>query len=216
MRPPHPHTTLASHFSLTSTTHLSPADAQAVHGDLQDYEYKPVATEVEGMYIVEDSTGPAEFTAGKIMTQQQASLHAPDSMGFDFKYGDAAYEAAMDATGLGEMGFTGYVGKDYETDEFDIDDRLDDAKFLHGPFVERSPAGGWQMKCALLGEHNPTMASVIGTTTGYSAHYPKDVKPTIEHRHIKSAMPESAADQWALAVQPESRNCTRASLTLPG
>ena len=64
-----------------------------MHGDLQDYEYKPVATDVEGMYIIEDSTGPAEFTAGKIMTQQQASLHAPDSMGFDFKYGDAAYEA---------------------------------------------------------------------------------------------------------------------------
>ena len=121
----------------------------------------------------------------------------------------------MDATGLGEMGFTGYVGKDYETDEFDIDDRLDDAKFLHGPFVERSPAGGWQMKCALLGEYNPTMASVIGTTTGYSAHYPKDVKPTIEHRHIKSAMPESAADQWALPVQPESRNCTRALSPCP-
>ena len=69
----------------------------------------------------------------------------------------------MEASGLGELGFTGYVGKQHETDEFDIDDRLDDVKFLHSPFVERSPAGGWPMKYALLGEYNPTMSSVIGT-----------------------------------------------------
>ena len=46
-----------------------------------------------------------------------------------------------------------------------VDDRLDDVKFLHSPFVERSPAGGWPMKYALLGEYNPTMSSVIGTKT---------------------------------------------------
>ena len=69
----------------------------------------------------------------------------------------------MEASGTGMLGYTGYEGKQHETDEFDIDDRLDDVKFLHSPFVERSPAGGWPMKYALLGEYNPTMSSVIGT-----------------------------------------------------
>lgn len=172
------------------------------------YEYTGVETGVEGMRIIADSTNGKDdmFAAGKIMTQQQASLNAPDSMGFDFQYADKYYEDAMEATGLGMLGYTGYEGKDYETDEFDIDDRLDDVKFLHSPFVERSPAGGWPMKYALLGEYNPTMSSVIGTKTGYGAHYPKEENTTIEHRHIKAAVPDSAKDQWALSVQPESRN----------
>ena len=105
----------------------------------------------------------ARGTADKMMSQKQASLHAPQNEAFGFSYGDAAYEEQMEASGLGELGFTGYVGKQHETDEFDIDDRLDDVKFLHSPFVERSPAGGWPMKYALLGEYNPTMSSVIGT-----------------------------------------------------
>ena len=132
-------------------------------------EYNTKAVNVKGyeglVNFVEDSTNGKDdmFTAGKMMTQQQASLNAPDSMGFDFQYGDKAMEEQIEASGLGEFGFTGYEGKDYETDKFDIDDRLDDTKFLHGPFVERSPAGGWPMKYALLGEYNPTMSSVIGT-----------------------------------------------------
>jgi len=170
------------------------------------YEYKGKETGVEGMRIIEDSSGAAEFTAGKMMTQQQASLNAPDSMGFDFQYADKYYEEAMDATGLGMLGYTGYEGKTYETDEFDIDDRLDDAKFLHGPFVERSPAGGWPMKYALLGEYNPTMSSVIGTKTGYGAYYAKEEKTKVVKQHTKAAVPDSAKDQWALNIQPESRN----------
>jgi len=153
-----------------------------------------------GMAMVEDST------AGMRMTDQQASLHAPDSMPFNFSYADAAYEEQMEQSGLGELGYTGYVGKMHETDEYDIDDRLDDVKFLHSPFVERSPAGGWPMKYALLGEYNPTMSSVIGTKTGYAAHYPKEQPPTIEDLHTKAAVPDSAMDQWALPVMPESRN----------
>lgn len=171
-----------------------------------EYEYKAKETGVEGMRIIEDSSGMAEFTAGKLMTQQQASLHAPDSMGFDFQYADKVYEDAMDATGLGMLGYTGYEGKDYETDVYDIDDRLDDVKFLHSPYVERSPAGGWPMKYALLGEYNPTMSSVIGTKTGYGAYYPKEQKATVERKHVKASVPDSAKDQWALPVQPESRN----------
>jgi len=176
------------------------------HGEHMAYEYKGVETGVEGMRMIEDSTGGAEFMAGKIMTQQQASLHAPDSMGFDFQYGDKFYEDAMNATGLGQLGYTGYEGKDYETDVFDIDDRLDDVKFLHSPFVERSPAGGWPMKYALLGEYNPTMSSVIGTKTGYGAYYPKEQPAQTEYNHTKAMVPETAKDQWALPVQPESRN----------
>ena len=178
----------------------------------QAYEYNTKAVNVKGyeglVNFVEDSTNGKDdmFTAGKMMTQQQASLNAPDSMGFDFAFGDAAMEAQIEASGLGEFGFTGYEGKDYETDVFDIDDRLDDTKFLHGPFVERSPAGGWPMKYALLGEYNPTMSSVIGTTTGYGAHYAKEQKSAYENQHIKAAVPESACEQWALPVQPESRN----------
>jgi len=153
-----------------------------------------------------DSTGKAEFTAGKMMTAQQSSLHAPDSMGFDFSYGDASYEAAMEASGQGMLGYTGYEGKDYETDKFDIDDRLDDIKFLHGPYVERSPAGGWPMKYALLGEMNPTMASVIGTTTGYGAHYEKETKDEVVDKYQTASVPDSAKDQWAMAPVPESRS----------
>jgi len=159
------------------------------------------------MRMVEDSTGGAEFTAGKMMTRQQASLNAPDSMGFDFAYGDAAYEAAMEASGTGMLGYTGYEGKDYETDVTDIDDRLDDIKFLHGPFVERSPAGGWPMKYALLGEFNPTMSSVIGTKTGYGAHYDKEQAPdTVTQKYGTAATPDTAAQQWAMPKVPESRN----------
>lgn len=158
--------------------------------------------------FVEDSTNGKDdmFTAGKMMTQQQASLNAPDSMGFDFQYGDKAMEEQIEASGLGEFGFTGYEGKDYETDKFDIDDRLDDTKFLHGPFVERSPAGGWPMKYALLGEYNPTMSSVIGTTTGYGAYYPKEQESKFVPQHVKATVPDTAMEQWALPVQPESRN----------
>ncbi|KOO31621.1 hypothetical protein Ctob_011225 [Chrysochromulina tobinii] len=156
---------------------------------------------------VEDSTGMAEMSAGKMMTRQQASLHAPDSMGFDFAYGDAAYEAAMDASGQGMMGYTGYEGKNYETDVTDIDDRLDDIKFLHGPFVERSPAGGWPMKYALLGEFNPTMSSVIGTKTGYGAHYSKEAAPDeVSEVYNKAWVPDTAAQQWAMPKVPESRS----------
>ena len=136
-----------------------------------------------GAMQVEDSTGGAEFTAGKMMTRQQASLNAPDSMGFDFAYGDAAYEAAMEASGTGMLGYTGYEGKDYETDVTDIDDRLDDIKFLHGPFVERSPAGGWPMKYALLGEFNPTMSSVIGTKT-----FPNEPVPPVTKMVLSVSM----------------------------
>jgi len=146
------------------------------------------------------------ITRGKMLSQQQASLHAPDSAGFDFSYADKAYEEAMEASGTGMLGYTGYEGKNHETDEFDIDDRLDDVKFLHSPFVERSPAGGWPMKYALLGEYNPTMSSVIGTKTGYGAYYPKERPPAIENRHVKAAVPDSPMDQWAMAKQPESRN----------
>jgi hypothetical protein len=160
----------------------------------------------EGMYMRTDTTGGAEFSAGKVMTQQQASLHAPDSMGFDFSYADQEYEKAMDASGQGMLGYTGYEGKNFETDVYDIDDRLDDIKYLHGPFVERSPNGGWPMKHALLGEMNPTMASVIGTKTGYGAHYDKDVKDEVVNKFSKAAVPESAMDQWAMAAVPESRN----------
>ena len=156
---------------------------------------------------VSDDTEGAEFTAGKMMTAQQASLHAPQSMGFDFKYGDAAYEAGVEAMGTGQLGFTGYEGKNYETDVTDIDDRLDDIKFLHGPFVERSPNGGWPMKYALLGEFNPTMSSVIGTTTGYVAKYDKEPKPdTVTQKYSTAAIPDTAAKQWAMASMPESRN----------
>ena len=174
----------------------------------QEYEYKVQSSGVDGMGIVADSTNGEDdmFTAGKMMTQQQASLHAPDSMGFDFQYADKFYEEAMDATGLGMLGYTGYEGKNYETDVYDIDDRLDDTKFLHGPYVERSPAGGWPMKYALLGEYNPTMSSVIGTKTGYGAYYPKEQKASVEHKHVKATVPDSAKDQWALPVMSESRN----------
>ena len=51
-------------------------------------------------------------------------------------------QAQKEAAGTGDLGFTGYEGVDYETTKYDIDDRLDDIKFLHSPFVERSPAGG--------------------------------------------------------------------------
>jgi len=177
-------------------------------GGHQAYEYKPEETGVAGMRVIADSTNGKDdmFQAGKVMTQQQASLNAPDSMGFDFQYADKYYEEAMDATGLGMLGYTGYEGKDYETDEFDIDDRLDDVKFLHSPYVERSPAGGWPMKYALLGEYNPTMSSVIGTKTGYGAYYPKDQGSTSEERHVKAAVPDSAMDQWALPTMAESKN----------
>lgn len=149
----------------------------------------------------------AEFTAGKMMTRQQASLNAPDSMGFDFAYGDAAYEAAMEASGTGMLGYTGYEGKNYETDITDIDDRLDDIKFLHSPYVERSPAGGWPMKYALLGEFNPTMSSVIGTKTGYGAKYDKEAPPdAVSEEYSKAAVPDTAAQQWAMSKVPESRN----------
>jgi len=140
------------------------------------------------------------------MNKEQASLHAPQNQAFGFAYGDAAMEEQIEQSGLGALGFTGYEGKDYETDKFDIDDRLDDVKFLHSPFVERSPAGGWPMKYALLGEYNPTMSSVIGTKTGYGAYYPKEQGGATEDKHVKAAVPDSAMDQWALAVQPESRN----------
>ena len=157
--------------------------------------------------MVQDDTGGAEFSSGKMMSAQAASLNAPDSMGFDFQYGDAAYEAAMEATGTGMLGFTGYEGKDYETDVTDIDDRLDDIKFLHGPFVERSPNGGWPMKYALLGEFNPTMSSVIGTTTGYVCKYDKEAAPdAVSQQYSKASIPDTAAQQWAMAKQPESRS----------
>jgi len=157
--------------------------------------------------MVQDDTGGAEFSAGKMMSAQAASLNAPDSMGFDFQYGDAAYEAAMEASGTGMLGYTGYEGKNYETDVTDIDDRLDDIKFLHGPFVERSPAGGWPMKYALLGEFNPTMSSVIGTTTGYVCKYDKDQAPdTVTQQYEKAAIPDTAAQQWSMTKEPESRS----------
>ena len=155
-------------------------------------------------YEAKDGSG-THFTQNEMIAKGM-SLHAPQNMPTGLKGADEAYEAAMEASGLGELGYTGYVGKNYETDEYDIDDRLDDVKFLHSPFVERSPAGGWPMKYALLGEYNPTMASVIGTKTGYGAYYPKEQAPTVEHRHVKAAVPDSAKDQWALNVQPESRN----------
>jgi hypothetical protein len=174
----------------------------------QAKEYTPKETGVEGMRVIEDSTNGKDdmFTAGKMMTQQQASVNAPDSMGFDFQYGDKAMEEQIEQSGLGALGYTGYEGKDYETDVFDIDDRLDDVKFLHSPFVERSPAGGWPMKYALLGEYNPTMSSVIGTTTGYGAYYPKDQQAKQVQKHVKATVPDTAKEQWALPVQPESRN----------
>ena len=81
---------------------------EGVHGKQMAFEYKPEETGVEGMRIIADSTeGFAESSAGKIMTQQQASLHAPDSMGFDFQYADKYYEEAMEASGLGMLGYTG-------------------------------------------------------------------------------------------------------------
>jgi len=127
-------------------------------------------------------------------------------MGFDFNFADAEYEKAMDASGQGMLGYTGYEGKDYETDKYDIDDRLDDIKFLHSPFVERSPAGGWPMKYALLGEMNPTMASVIGTKTGYGAHYEKEIPDEEVDKYATAWVPDSAMDQWAMAPVPESRS----------
>ena len=42
--------------------------------------------------------------------------------------------------------------------------------------------------------------------TGYGAYYPKEQAPTVEHRHVKAAVPDSAKDQWALPIQSESRN----------
>lgn len=158
----------------------------------------------QGMAMRADSTGGAEFSAGKMMTAQQASLNAPDSMGFDFSYGVASMEAQKTQ---GDLGYTGYEGATYETGVHDIDDRLDDIKFLHSPYVERSPAGGWPMKYALLGEFNPTMSSVIGTTTGYSAAYSETADPdkTVK-KYSKAAVPDTAKEQWAMASVPESRN----------
>lgn len=179
----------------------------AVSVDSTGREVPAASSDPYQMRIVADSTGMAEMSAGKMMTAQQASLNAPDSMGFDFQYGDAAYEAAMEASGTGMLGYTGYEGKNYETDVTDIDDRLDDIKFLHGPFVERSPAGGWPMKYALLGEFNPTMASVIGTKTGYGAKYDKEQAPdVVTQKYATTAVPDTAAQQWQMAKEPESRN----------
>ena len=71
----------------------------------QEYEYKVQSSGVDGMGIVADSTNGKDdmFTAGKMMTQQQASLHAPDSMGFDFQYGDAAYEALQEESKVADL-----------------------------------------------------------------------------------------------------------------
>lgn len=62
------------------------------------------------------------------------------------------------------------------------------------------------MKNIVLGEYHPTMSSVIGTTTGYVAHYEKDPQATTVQRYVSAAIPESAQDQWALPVSPESRS----------
>jgi len=155
---------------------------------------------------IEARDGSGKHFSQTEMIAMGMSLGGAQNAPTGLKGADEAYEAAMDAAGTGMLGYTGYEGKDYETDVFDIDDRLDDVKFLHSPFVERSPAGGWPMKYALLGEYNPTMSSVIGTKTGYGAYYPKDQGGVIEHNHVKAAVPDSAKDQWALNIQPESRN----------
>ena len=63
------------------------------------------------------------------------------------------------------------------------------------------------MKNALLGEMNPTMSSVIGTTTGYSAAYSETPDPDIiSEKYSKAAVPDTAKEQWELASVPESRN----------
>lgn len=186
---------------------LAAARGQATSVDSTGWVAPPASDDPYQFRMVKDDTEGAEFSAGKLMSKQAASLNAPDSMGFDFQYGDAAYEAAMDASGQGMLGYTGYEGKTYETDVTDIDDRLDDIKFLHGPFVERSPAGGWPMKYALLGEFNPTMSSVIGTKTGYGAHYDKEAAPDkVTQKYAGASVPDTAAQQWAMPKVPESRN----------
>ena len=110
----------------------------------------------------------------------------------------------------GDLGFTGYEGKSYETSKYDIADRLDDAKFLHGPYVERSPAGGWPMKYALIGEHNPTMSSVYGSKEGYGASYVEGgEKPQEIRKHQTAGLPARPKDQWALPARPMSRDIGR-------
>ena len=85
----------------------------------------PIAS---GKYEAKDGSG-VHHTQND-MVKMGMSLHAPQNMPSGLKGADEAYEAAMDATGTGMLGYTGYEGKDYETDVFDIDDRLDDVKFL--------------------------------------------------------------------------------------
>jgi len=169
----------------------TPADSAAIFDSLDD-----------------DKSGQLEYMELKerLRAGDHEAVFVSDSLGFDFQHGQESYLQAMKQSGLGMLGYTGYEGSMEETDDFDIEDRLKDAKFLHAPFNERSPAGGFPMKHPVLGEYYPTMSSVIGKTTGYVCTYERDPKPTIEKRHVKAGVPDSAMDQWALSVMPESRN----------